>query len=546
MRVKENIWKNVIKAAICISLLCMMALPVYAQENADTNSEVSNARKGVVEVNMVYTDKDNNRWVVQGGSGFLIGAGGTATTVITNEHVVKVEEGFLHELEGIFGQPINAEEEMKIEVVIKGDVTIGATYVKGSGVIDFAILELEQAIGGKEALVLGTSNDLQDIATQKVYALGFPKVVEIMADYVPYTTNDVYITDGIVSKQTTFENTKMIQHSCKITEGNSGGPLVNEKGVVVGINRLAIEGTEYSSSIQIDDITAILDMLQVPYDSSEGTIGDTKGLKKNGNQEADKETKPEVDKAALESAISNAKKVDLTKYTEETVSAFQGALKDAKLVQRDVDATQIQVTAAADDLEDAQEKLVEETGLNKFLLFGIIAAVLIIILIIVIVIMRKNKTKQNSSEQQTTDSKGSSSSNNPPGKSSISPKKDDDGGEPTGLLNEGAGVTTLLSGQTIPSARLIRLSNHETAMINKQLFTIGKEKRKVDFCISDNGSISRIHAEIIYKNGGFYIVDKNSSNFTFLNGNKVAPGQENRLSSGDRVKFSDEEFEFEL
>ncbi|MEF9840799.1 MAG: FHA domain-containing protein, partial [Lachnospiraceae bacterium] len=66
-------------------------------------------------------------------------------------------------------------------------------------------------------------------------------------------------------------------------------------------------------------------------------------------------------------------------------------------------------------------------------------------------------------------------------------------------------------------------------------------------CIEDKTQpeLAAIYTSV-QKNGGFYIVDKNSSNFTFLNGNKVAPGQENRLSSGDRVKFSDEEFEFEL
>ena len=114
----------------------------------------------------------------------------------------------------------------------------------------------------------------------------------------------------------------------------------------------------------------------------------------------------------------------------------------------------------------------------------------------------------------------------------------------TSLLDEGGGETTLLSSQQMPVGALVRKSTGEKAIINKQLFVIGKERSKVDFCISDNNSISRVHANILYKNGAFYIVDQRSSNFTFVNGNKVNPGQEVKLNNGDKIKMSDEEFVF--
>ena len=67
---------------------------------------------------------------------------------------------------------------------------------------------------------------------------------------------------------------------------------------------------------------------------------------------------------------------------------------------------------------------------------------------------------------------------------------------------------------------------------------------KVDYCISDNNTISRTHAQITYKNGEYYITDLKSTNYTYVNGNKVAADQDIKLRNGDKIKLSDEEFEF--
>ena len=66
----------------------------------------------------------------------------------------------------------------------------------------------------------------------------------------------------------------------------------------------------------------------------------------------------------------------------------------------------------------------------------------------------------------------------------------------------------------------------------------------MDFCISNNNSISRIHAEVIMRNGTFYLVDQKSTNGTYVNGVKLTPLQETELKNGDIIQLSDEEFEF--
>ena len=68
------------------------------------------------------------------------------------------------------------------------------------------------------------------------------------------------------------------------------------------------------------------------------------------------------------------------------------------------------------------------------------------------------------------------------------------------MLNDGAGETTVL-GNNIPGAVLIRKKNNERITITKAVFKIGKERRKVDYCISDNTNISRSHADVVFKDG---------------------------------------------
>ena len=62
----------------------------------------------------------------------------------------------------------------------------------------------------------------------------------------------------------------------------------------------------------------------------------------------------------------------------------------------------------------------------------------------------------------------------------------------------------------IPGAVLIRKKNNERITITKAVFKIGKERRKVDYCISDNTNISRSHADVVFKDGQFFIIDNNA------------------------------------
>ena len=111
------------------------------------------------------------------------------------------------------------------------------------------------------------------------------------------------------------------------------------------------------------------------------------------------------------------------------------------------------------------------------------------------------------------------------------------------ITNEGTGDAAILGAGTT-SFILLRKNGGDKICINKAEFIIGKEQAKVDYCISNNNSISRKHAKISVRAGKCYISDLGSTNSTYINGTKLNPNQEVALIPGDKVKFSNEEFEF--
>ncbi len=120
-----------------------------------------------------------------------------------------------------------------------------------------------------------------------------------------------------------------------------------------------------------------------------------------------------------------------------------------------------------------------------------------------------------------------------------------DGIAQTVLLGEERDRTTPLT-QTGTQARIIRLATGEEAFINKSVFRVGKERAHVDYCITGNKTISRIHAEIVNRDGEYYLYDNHSTNKSYINGRMIPTQKETRIASGDILKFADEEFEFRI
>jgi serine protease Do len=164
------------------------------------------------------------------GSGFIISEDGLA---VTNNHVV-VGAG-------------------TIDVWRGGDQsdTLDARVLGASECLDIAVVQLEKDEYPYLAWHKG------DIATGiDVYAAGFP-----LGD--PTFT----MTRGIVSKADIEGDTawasidSIIEHDARIRPGNSGGPLVDTDGRVVGVNYAGEDTYDYNFAIHRDEVKDVIEQL---------------------------------------------------------------------------------------------------------------------------------------------------------------------------------------------------------------------------------------------------------------------------------------------
>lgn len=596
--------------SICL-LLGLTFVPIQKVHADVSNQAVLDARTGILEV-MVGAKTPNGSIVnLYVGTGFLVGPDDGAQTVITNHHVVRpmdyAEPGTEEALKETLGLGENDDLELVVRVVVKRDVYINASIVNESMEMDFAILKLEQPIYDRQPLTLADTKEVQ--TTENVYALGFPMIVQEIQDDQVYTSDDVTVTSGTVSKTSdvVLANSPIpcITHSAVITGGNSGGALLDEDGNVIGVNRFASEKIEvnvvdmggiqvlgvdtendYYYSVKISEVADVLRALGIEYKSADstGTTGGATGEDSGeaavvdgseGTAAVTEETvtpTPEITPSPLlnnlQSAIEAAGNTDLENMTQESVDIFNEALDNAKNTYNNTAATDEELQDAIDQLQEAQNGLVPESGMNVALIVGIVIAVVAVIAVIIIIVaVSSSKKKKAAAEKarqrnlpprQTPPAggfqqppvrpvQGTGAQGGFTGSPNFRPQPPmDDGAAETGVLNDGSNATTVLSGQNIPVAYLIRKKNGERVTISKAVFKIGKERRKVDYCVADNTNVSRIHADIVYKDGGFYILDNHSTNGTTVNGGSIGAGQERKLSNNDIVKLADEEFQFRM
>ncbi len=106
------------------------------------------------------------------------------------------------------------------------------------------------------------------------------------------------------------------------------------------------------------------------------------------------------------------------------------------------------------------------------------------------------------------------------------------------------GTMVLSDNFEMPPAKLIRARDQKEIRISKPEFTIGKAYGSVDGFIDDNPAISRKHAKIVLNEGMFYLIDTNSTNHVFLNGQMIPANTPVLLKDGMNIRFADDVFKF--
>ncbi|WP_195514896.1 S1C family serine protease [Paraclostridium bifermentans] len=171
------------------------------------------------------------------GSGFIINNDGY---ILTNYHVI--------------------DGAKEVTVTLSDGQEVTASVVNYDSDQDVAMIKINQDIEVPGVVELGDSDALQP--GEEVLAIGNPLSKELSST----------LTKGIVSalnrsiETETGVSTNLIQTDTAINSGNSGGPLINTKGEVIGINTLkASDGAEgIGFAIPINDVKEKIDSLSKP------------------------------------------------------------------------------------------------------------------------------------------------------------------------------------------------------------------------------------------------------------------------------------------
>lgn len=127
----------------------------------------------------------------------------------------------------------------KIKLYLSNKTTASAEIVYDNPVMDLAILKSSKAL---PYLSIGDSNNLE--VGQDVMAVGTPLSLTLTHTFtkgIVSAVNRTLKVDG-ASGEGYMQN--LIQHDASLNPGNSGGPLINSNGEVVGINTLKIASGE--------------------------------------------------------------------------------------------------------------------------------------------------------------------------------------------------------------------------------------------------------------------------------------------------------------
>ena len=276
---KNGIWKSIglVFVTIILTVVFMQYVPdlfannksndvqrlseerkIEEQPSSDNNTKstvdiVESNMKSVVGVSVLQPDSKSlfdvnvaQKWGL--GTGIVLSENGY---ILTNQHLAK-------------------NKNSRVTVTLENGSTVQGKTIWVEKNLDLAIIKIES----KDLISanLGDSTDLK--IGESVIAIGNPLGLEFQRS----------VTSGIISglnRSITFEENgnnifmeDLIQTDASINSGNSGGPLINSKGEVIGINTVKITTAEgIGFALPINVIKPILNKLEANGNFEEGYLG---------------------------------------------------------------------------------------------------------------------------------------------------------------------------------------------------------------------------------------------------------------------------------
>jgi V8-like Glu-specific endopeptidase len=238
---------------------------VYPHTTGDSSSiypPPENPEAGdLVEISTVFilsvTDKGEPFY----GTGFFI----NNREIITNRHVVAPADG--HIISQIF--VTNKSLGKVLPVRIKNATSPKEPYR------DYAVLELPGSVTHPGYLKFATGAK----RTDRVGSWGYPGLnvemdpkLEALMHGDPTSVPEVVFTNGVISVIQDYESIPIINHTAEVSHGNSGGPLVDQEGNVLGINTVIFVDKQSNRQLNIalgsEDVVRFLRASNLQFDQT--------------------------------------------------------------------------------------------------------------------------------------------------------------------------------------------------------------------------------------------------------------------------------------
>jgi hypothetical protein len=242
---------NLTKRLLILVIITLFVFLFLLGPSSVFASFIDDARKTVVCV--VVQDARGRE--VGWGSGFVLGVDEPVQYVATTWHIVNPAEYDV--------------DRVDVFLWISADDFVPVTVYHSLPDTDMAILRIDPAhlLYGYDPLPLATRDTVS--TGDDIYALGYPEG-EIADFFTSYYT-DVTATKGIISKTTTWRGTGVYQIDAAVNNGNSGGPLINDQGHVIGMNAYrSLDADGINGSIQIDYLIEVLSRRGIPFKPAAG------------------------------------------------------------------------------------------------------------------------------------------------------------------------------------------------------------------------------------------------------------------------------------
>ena len=244
---KGHIMSNYRKMSVSIVLAISFLMAACGASGAVPKGVLATC-DSIIRIFVDYSDGSAST-----GTGFVVQENKNVTYIVTNHHVAV------------------ADDPISVSILLNSDTVINASVVASDENRDLAVLKVSYPLGMKPLKLKNGTVEKGDA----IFAIGFPGAADIFTNSIAMNREDSTITNGIISairnvKITEFGNeVEIIQISAPINHGNSGGPVLDQHGNVIGISTYSVSDSQgINGAISVNELINFLNENDISYASA--------------------------------------------------------------------------------------------------------------------------------------------------------------------------------------------------------------------------------------------------------------------------------------